>query len=339
MKRLILVLLLSCALLCARAYAFSKAVLVIEENTAFTSVFPQYCRPGFCSSRTMPNLAHLINSPPSGSGGAIADNYDAIGHHSLPNYLSMGGGRYDGAIGQGCSKTATCPTAKDSCASGLPAGPWNGGSTGKPITEDDVTHELTAHGKSWHLYAENYPGPTSCSSGLYDQVHVWPLYFADVVNSSTQKAQLVDFTHFAVDARANALKQINIVVPNTCDDAHDGGSSCGLNHADSWLQTNVIDVLFSSTGPTAFKAGGGGVLMVTFDEGGGCAPSSVCPTPPEIAGGGTVVFALAGPGVKPAASFLTLFQHPSLTRLLLEGLGITTFPGNAGSAPSMSGLL
>jgi hypothetical protein len=112
MKRLILVLLSSGALLSTRAYPFSKAVLVIEENTAFASVFPQDCRPGFCTSRTMPNLAHLINNPPSGWGGAIADNYDAIGHHSLPNYLSMGGGRYDGAIGQGCSKNGNMSHGK-----------------------------------------------------------------------------------------------------------------------------------------------------------------------------------------------------------------------------------
>jgi Phosphoesterase family len=164
------------------------------------------------------------------------------------------------------------------------------------------------------------------------------VFFADVRNSP-QLDNLVPFTQFATDVSNNALPDIALVIPNTCDDAHDGGTSCGLSNADSWLQNNVIAPLFASNGPPAFKAGGTGLLIVTFDEGtdNDCGPNtSGCPSPPYWGGGGNIVFTLTGPQIKSGNyRSTTTYLHPSFTRLLLDAVNSPGYPQDTSTAADM----
>jgi acid phosphatase len=111
-------------------------------------------------------------------------------------------------------------------------------------------------------------------------------------------------------------------------DAHDcptGLSTCTdaqkLAAADSWLKTNIAPLIANS----AFSQDG--ILIIVFDE----SSSS-----DKTHGGGHVAAVIVGPRVKKQFKSTVFYQHQSLLKTVLKALGVTTFPGAAASAPSMS---
>ena len=90
--------------------------------------------------------------------------------------------------------------------------------------------------------------------------------------------------------------------------------------ADTWLQNNIDPLIKSS----AFQQNG--LLVITFDES--------FPTD-TTNGGGHVAWVVVSPKAKAAYQSITLYQHESTLRLMLEGLGIQTFPGAGATAPTM----
>jgi predicted secreted protein len=187
-----------------------------------------------------------------------------------------------------------------------------------PVSAGNVVRELLAAGKSWKSYAEDLPsvGYTGGDTGNYAVRHNPLAYMTDVQNNASQQQNLAPFTQFAQDLAAGSLPDFSFIVPNLCDDAHD----CSLSVADSWLKTN-IDPLIKN--PVFQKDG---LLIVVFDESGN----------DNTHGGGRVVAALVSPASsKPGYSSTTLYQHQSVLRLTLEGLGVKALPGSAASAPAM----
>jgi acid phosphatase len=191
-----------------------------------------------------------------------------------------------------------------------------------PVSADNVVRELVAAGKSWKAYAESLPsvgylgGDSTAGGGQYYVRHVPLAYLTDVQNSSAQQQNLVPFTQFSQDLSASNLPNYSFITPNGCDDAHD----CGLGTADNWLKTN-IDPLVKNA---AFQKDG--LLIVVFDES----------SNDNTNGGGRVVCALISPAFsKLGYQSTTIYQHQSLLRLTLEGLGVTVLPGAASSAPAM----
>lgn len=196
--------------------------------------------------------------------------------------------------------------------------------TGQILTNDDsfsgtenadniVRHLLTA-GKTWKSYAESLPGVgyTGGNSGAYLQRHNPFSFFTDVVNSATQKNNLVPFTQFATDLQNNTLPEFSFIVPNALDDGHDAS----LNQADSWLKQHIGPLISSA----AFQ---NSLLVIVFDE---------AETSDAAHGGGHVAALVVSPKAKKAYQSTTLYQHQSTLRLILEGLGIQSFPGAAASA-------
>jgi len=191
-----------------------------------------------------------------------------------------------------------------------------------PVSANNVVRELVAAGKTWKAYAESLPsvgylgGDTTSGGGQYYVRHVPIAYLTDVQDSSTQQQNLVPFTHFASDLAAGNLPNYSFITPNGCNDGHD----CGLGTADSWLKTN-IDPLIKNA---AFQKDG--LLIVVFDESGS----------DNTNGGGRVVSALISPAFSKLGYQSTIqYQHESVLRLMLEGLGVTALPGAASSAPTM----
>lgn len=191
-----------------------------------------------------------------------------------------------------------------------------------PISADNVVRELVAAGKTWKAYAESSPlvgylgGDTTSGGGQYYVRHVPVAYFTDVQNSSTQQQNLVPFTQLAQDLSTGNLPNYFFITPNGCDDAHD----CGLSTADNWLKNNIDPLIKNSV----FQKDG--LLIVVFDES----------SNDNTNGGGRVVCALISPAFsKLGYQSTTIYQHQSLLRLTLEGLGVTVLPGAASSAPAM----
>jgi len=201
-------------------------------------------------------------------------------------------------------------------------------STGQIITNDDsystvenvpnIVRSLLAAGKTWKSYAEDIP--RACylggDTGNYARKHnIFPL-LSDVANDATQACNNVPFTQFATDLANGTLPHFSNIVPNLCNDAHD----CGLDVADSWLQTNIAPLIASP----AFQQDG--LLIILFDEAGG----------DNSHGGGRIAWVDVSPKSKPGYQSTTLYQHQSTLRLILKGLGLTAFPGAAATAPDMS---
>jgi invasion protein IalB len=227
----------------------------------------------------------------------LATQYYANTHPSIGNYFMLTTGQIITII------DSMCPTSF-------------------PVSADNVVRELLLDGKTWKDYAEDLPavGSLSCSSGNYVARHNPFPYFTDVQNSSVQIQNLVPFRDpnvgFAHDLAANTFPNYSFIVPNLNDDAHNGT----LGAADTWLQNNIDPLVKSAQ----FQADG--LLVIVFDE---SAPADT------THGGGHVAWVVVSPKAKAGYKSTTLYQHQSTLRLMLEGLGIQTFPGAGATAPTM----
>jgi hypothetical protein len=187
-----------------------------------------------------------------------------------------------------------------------------------PVSSQNVVRELLASGKSWKSYAEDIPsvGYTGGDTGRYAVRHNPLAYLTDVQNDPAQVQNLVTFCQLATDLSAAKLPDFSFIVPNLCDDAHD----CSLATADTWLKTN-IDPLIQSP---LFQ--NDGLLIIVFDE---------ADTLDFTSGGGHVAAVIVSPLGKRGYKSIAFYQHQSVLRLTLEGLGVTKLPGDAATAPAM----
>src|SRR5690349_7292709 len=198
----------------------------------------------------------------------------------------------------------------------------NDDSYGQTVSSDNVIRHLVAAGKTWKSYDEGLPSvgfvTLDYDDGTYASRHNTIVHYTDVHDNPAQAQNVVPFTQFSTDLANGALPQYSFIVPDLCNDAHD----CSLNTADSWLQTN-IDPLVKS----AFFQQNNCLLIITFDESGG----------DNTNGGGRVYWVAVSP-TKSKRGYVstTLYQHQSTLRLMLKGLGVTSFPNDAATAPDMS---
>src|SRR3984893_11707956 len=175
------------------------------------------------------------------------------------------------------------------------------------VSVDNIVRELITAGKTWKSYAESIPstGYTGGDSYPYAKRHNPFAYFTDVVNSSIQVNNLVSLSQFNSDLANNQLPNFSYLVPNLLDDAHDRP----LQLAYAWLQQNIAPLISSP----AFQKDG--LLIVVFDE----ADSN-----DSTNGGGHVPdFMITA---KQGYQSTTLYQHQSTLRLILHGLGVSSYP-------------
>lgn len=264
----------------------SHVAIVLLENTQYSDVI------GISS---MPFLNSVANQ------NAIATNYFANTHPSLPNYFMLTTGQ-----------TIT----SDDAFSGT-------------VSDDNIVRELNRAGRTWRVYAESLPSVGYLGNDVdsYLRHHNPFVYFSDVVDSMVQQQNVVPFSQLATDLSNSALPNFSFIVPNAVDDAHSCPSSnpsCSTadlhSAADQWLQTNIGPLLSNPVFATD------GLLVIVFDE----SISSDLQN-----GGGHVAMVLAGPGVKHGFRSTTLYQHESTLRMMLKRLGITNYPGSAASAAEM----
>jgi hypothetical protein len=187
-----------------------------------------------------------------------------------------------------------------------------------PVSADNVVRSLLASGKTWKSYAEDLPsvGYTGGDTGRYAVRHNPLAYLTDVQNDAQQVQNLVPFTQFAADLNTGNLPNFSFIVPNLCNDAHD----CPRSTADTWLQTNFDPLIRSSQ----FQRDG--LLIIVFDEASNLDFTS---------GGGHVAAVIVSPLAKRGYKSIAFYQHQSVLRLVLEGLGVTRLPGNAATASAM----
>jgi len=162
---------------------------------------------------------------------AVAANYYAITHPSLPNYLALTAGSTLGFSGSDCG---TCS-----------------------VSHRNLIDQLQAARISWKVYAQDMPSTcsTSVTSGAYVRRHDPFLYFRDVADNPKRCQFVVPATALTRDLADHALPRFMWLIPDICDDMH----SCDTYTGDRYLRA-MVPRLLTELGPS-------GVLFVTFDEG------------------------------------------------------------------------
>ena len=257
-------------------------VMVMEENQSYSSVVG--------NSTGWPHLNQLI------SQGALATNYYADGHSSIPNYFML--------------TTGQTLTFDDSSTT-----VWN---------VDNIARRMLSASVPFKVYAEGIQrGYLGGNTGLYVIRHNPFAMLSDIANNPQVANTVIQpFAQFGSDASGRSLPEFSFIVPDINDDAH----SSTVQQADSWLQANVVGPL---SGYPAFQPGGDGVLIVLFDE-------SVITDTAHGGGHIAAVFwgPLVQSGYSQTSS--TVYQHESMLRTIMESLQLQNPPGAAANAPSMA---
>ena len=194
----------------------SHIAVIVLENKEYNQILG---RPG------APYLNALADQ------SAVATNYYAITHPSLPNYLALTGGSTFGFSGSDCG---TCS-----------------------VSHRNLVDQLQAAGISWKVYAEGMPSTcsTTVAAGDYVRRHNPFLYYRDVAADPRRCQFIVPATALDHDLANHALPRFVWLIPNLCHDMH----SCDTYTGDRYLHA-LVPRLLGALGPS-------GILFITFDEG------------------------------------------------------------------------
>jgi phospholipase C len=170
---------------------------------------------------------------------AMATNFHAESHPSLPNYLAMTSGSTHG-LSKDCSPQQ-CSQSGNS-----------------------IFSQLTARHKLWQAFAQSMPSRCNLNAtSLYAPRHNPAVYYTHLRLSGACRAHDQSLGSPAQGnfhkALSHTLGRFVLVAPNICDDMH----SCAVAAGDHWLAT-WMPVIRSSR---VYRAGHTAVV-VTFDEGG-----------------------------------------------------------------------
>lgn len=164
---------------------------------------------------------------------SFADNYFAVAHPSLPNYVAILGGDTFG-IQSDCTDCF--------------------------IASRNLIDQLEVVHKTWKAYMESMP--TSCFTGSMDeyaQKHNPFIYFDTIRNNVYRCQKIVPFANFQKDLQSeNSTPNFVWITPNLCHDMHD----CSVDSGDTWLSSEVPRIL-NSPAFTKQKS----LLVITWDEG------------------------------------------------------------------------
>jgi phospholipase C len=238
---------------------------------------------------------------------ALATQYYAVAHPSLPNYFALIAGSTLG-ISSDCQPSQCSQSGKS------------------------VVDLLNQAGFSWKEYAESMP--TNCSqtvssdNNLYYPKHVPFVYFTDITGnrgsgktSSYCQSRVVPFGEFYSDLGNNSLPNYAFVTPNVCNDSH----NCGLTTGDNWLAGVVPKIInspeFNST-----------VLFIVYDEGATNLGAN------GSQGGGHVACIVVSPFVKTDYKSTVRYSHYSLLATVEAIYNLGSLGRNDASAPTMQDL-
>lgn len=289
-----------------------------------------------------PYLAHELPRR-----GALLQNYYAIGHASLDNYLAMISGQAPNPQTQGdCAvMTEFVPTQPGLDANGqLP-----GEGCVYPEQVKTLSDQLDAAGLSWKGYMEDMgkdpareaPECAHVPIGVHDATngasptdqyadkHNPFIYFHSIIDNPARCAShVVNLERLRSDLRRiEDTPNFAYITPNLCHDGHDApcrnGEPGGLISADQFLRTWVPRILASP----AYRRDG--LLIVTFDEGTDadacCGEQSLPggPVPGRFGpGGGRIGAVLLSPFIRPGTVSTQQYNHYSFLRSIEDLFGL-----------------
>jgi len=193
----------------------SHTVVIVLENRELDEVI---------GSPEAPFVSYLA------ARGALAVNYYAVAHPSLPNYLALLGGSTYGIT--------------ENCTECVVDGP-------------NLATQLSRAGISWRAYMESMPYPCYAGGdyGRYAKRHNPFVYFPSITALPKRCANVVPETRLLADLERHRLPTFAWLTPDLCHDGHD----CRFDAADYHL-SRLVPRLMRQLGPH-------GLLVLTFDEG------------------------------------------------------------------------
>ncbi len=209
----------------------------------------------------------------------LATNFHAVAHPSEPNYLALFGGSTFGV--------------QDDSVHNLGA--------------RNLVDQLEAHGRSWHVYAQDLPSRCSTTSaarggvdlvglaGWYARKHEPAISFTDISRNPARCARITRLSSFSPTA-AN----FELIIPNTTNDMHDGTIAQG----DAFLRAFVPRI-------TSSPAFANSLLVITWDEGS-----------TSLGGGGRVATLVISPHVPAGFRSATSHTHYSILRTIQDAWGL-----------------
>ena len=192
-------------------------VVIVMENKAQDDII---------GDSSAPFLTSFANQ------NSFAQNYYAITHPSLPNYLAIIGADTFGV--------------RSDC-------------TNCYQNSQNLVDLLEKKQKTWKAYMESMPSPCFIGSSYpYAQKHNPFIYFDDIRTNSTRCQNIVPLTELNSDLNSPNPASFIWITPDLCHDMHD----CSIKEGDDWLSQEVPAILDSPI----FK-NQNSILVVTFDEG------------------------------------------------------------------------
>jgi len=193
---------------------FRKVAVLLLENHGYSQII---------GSPQAPYLNKLANR------GALATDYYAIGHPSLPNYLALTTGSTQGV-------TSDC----NSCENTAPSLPG----------------QLDAAHISWKAYFQSIPAPGFAGNGVgsYSK-HYNPFAYSEQVGEGAiARRHEVDFRALRHDLSRHSLPRFSWITPNLLNDGHNASI-----RASDRFASRLVPRIVRALGPD-------GVLFVTWDE-------------------------------------------------------------------------
>ncbi|WP_288027107.1 alkaline phosphatase family protein [Arthrobacter sp.] len=269
--------------------------------------------------------------------GVLLENYYAVYHSSLPNYIAQISGQ--GPNQNTANDCAVFHRFSSKVISGF--GQVKGKGCLYPATVPTLAGQLESKHLTWKGYMEDMsepclhpalgdadPNKQATPSSGYVTRHNPFVYFASIINSPDCAKKVVNLSVLPKDlAEAATTPNLSYITPNVCNDGHDNpcadGSYGGLEAADKWLKEWVPRIMDSP----AYKADG--MLVITFDEGDGeLKPGTAVTSSPTLDatdqgpgaplpaifgdGGGRIGALVISPLVEPGSTSQVVYNHYSL---------------------------
>jgi phospholipase C len=254
------------------------------QGTVFTIVMENHSQGDILGNKDAPFINSLAQQ------NAVAAGYrDNLVHPSEPNYIWMVAGENFGVLDDSDPSSHHLDSTSH------------------------IADQVEAAGLTWKAYMESMGQPCGLTGQYpYEPKHDPFVYFNDINGWDGQAFQpsqrcnthVVDYSQFDADLASGAIAKYVFITPNMIDDMHDGSVAAG----DAWLAREVPKILASD----AFN--NGGVLFLTWDEGGGYPQAD---DPPMI---------VISPHAKRGFVSQTPFNASSYLKTVEKILGVQSLP-------------
>ena len=241
----------------------------------------------------------------------LATNFFPERHPSLPNYIAMTSGSTQGITGD---------------------------SSG-PLNVDNIFAQVKLSGRQWRQYSFGMPSNCyksdypSSANAIYTAHHEAVIFYPNVAGDCANwdipvSPGLVDDVNDVTTSQlAKAIDGGTLPAFAVIGPSDDGGNSKAGGQVDPKLGDPFLRRWISKITSSKTYLAGRTAIFITWDEG-----DDFSSTLPNINNIPTIVVA---PSVPKGAKIATRYDHYSMLRTTEEMLGITSFLGNAASAPSM----